>query len=382
MSKFDPDLSTLTNIRLQNRRAKQRLADALAEERTASFKSADLSGFLDESTQSPVKRPSPLRHTYTYRDFSSGPRFRAVDIDSSILEKENLRFLDKTQYDRDIKLNDLKRERLLNGLYSSPELTRSRSKSRQASPMRPSSLGYTQKETKFKDDTKTRFDEIFERSKKKGFRPRSIPDLKPKASYELSPMLSFKPTQTSQESSTSHYIEGLDSRLKDIYEDDFDELVKKYDLKSASDEKHSSKPDQPTERLDTSQVQRLQSKVKQMEAILDDYREQQRLSSSHDEDLLKRNIQLSKEIANLNQFIKFMDSNFQEIYNMWKTDKEEKERLIKRFQEMKLQEVKQTQPTPRRLSPLKFSPLKTRLEPKMEPDDESTEQLLNFNFNH
>lgn len=386
------DLSTLTNIRIQNRRSKQRLAQALAE--TTSPVKGGLFDFLDESTQSPIKRPSPLRQSYTHRDFSRERLTGALEnleIDSSLLEKENLRYLDKDLYDRDIKLNDVKRERLMNGMYTSPELTRTRTRMR--SPLRSMSQSDSSKDARLRADTgltDSRFDDVFSKAKSKGFRPRDVPDLKTASA----PSQKINPVRLAPKeipSPKSSYLADLDTRLKDVMNDDFDKLVQKYDLKSSSGEDKLNIPKDSTERLETFQVQRLQQKIQQMGTMLEDYRDQMRSTSGYDEDLIKRNMKLSKEITKLNDFIKFMDANFQEIYNVWKQDKDEKERLIAKMQEMKLQEVRLPSTRPhnarrRSLSPLKVSLSPPKLSPlkhihKLEPFEEPTEELLKFNLN-
>ncbi|CEP23879.1 hypothetical protein BN1211_4561 [Cyberlindnera jadinii] len=339
MEEFDPDLSTLTNIRLQNRKSRQRLASALAEDDTTSpMKPNDNKvnrfTFLDQSTHSPLKNPSPLRYGYSRRDVSAAgePKDREFDIDTGILNRANLSYLDRSKYDRDLEANALKRERILNLL--SPDISTSRGVS--SSPDR--------------------------------LRPHSIPGLEP----ESSPLLS------SRKRSNFHRNNTVDGHLemKDAFNDQFAKLVDKYNLSSSNDDKFEEY---------SSQVKSLKDKIKQLELENSDYKAQIAKVSNQDENLLKRNMELTKEINKLNEYIKFLDSNFQEMYDTWLEDQHQRQKLIQRIQDMKLETVKSsrrkpptrsTSPQKVQLSPYKLSPPRTS--PLKSIINEDTTELLRF----
>lgn len=354
MEEFDPDLSTLTNIRLQNRKSRQRLASALAEDDTTSpMKPNDNKvnrfTFLDQSTHSPLKNPSPLRYGYSRRDVSAAgePKDREFDIDTGILNRANLSYLDRSKYDRDLEANALKRERILNLL--SPDISTSRGVS--SSPVNLGTGRSSRRE-----------------SARDRLRPHSIPGLK----SESSPLLSSRKRSNFHRNNT---VDG-DLEMKDAFNDQFAKLVDKYNLNSSNDDKFQEY---------SSQVKSLKDKIKQLELENSDYKAQIAKVSNQDENLLKRNMELTKEINKLNEYIKFLDSNFQEMYDTWLEDQHQRQKLIQRIQDMKLETVKSsrrkpptrsTSPQKVQLSPYKLSPPRTS--PLKSIINEDTTELLRF----
>lgn len=91
------------------------------------------------------------------------------------------------------------------------------------------------------------------------------------------------------------------------------------------------------------------------------------ISTYKDEDLYKENALLVSETRKLKQFIEFMDTSFSDMYQKWRADKEEKEKLQKMVDKMNKVKLDDT-PRPKTW---KTNTIKTN-------DDDSTEKLLNF----
>lgn len=346
MSRHDPDsdLSTLTNIRLNTRRAKSRLyREALND---SSHQGNIHMDFNDESTMSPIKPWISTKMSSSLENDKNGslPRSRgdligaqnSRDVDTSLLDVENLRYLDDSSYDKDIKINNEKRHRFLRDIVTSP------------SPNNSSKY-------KLGREGHSRNSRVMSPMKSLGFRSRDIPDLRP-------PNSGMSPLIRSRRSPTSPLKKR--SPKKDEF-DDFEQLINKYNLKNETeytlDKKKSGTMDL--------ELSSLRSKVKKMESQLEHYHEliDSKSSSYKGEDLYKENALLVSETRKLKQFIEFMDTSFSDMYQKWRADKEEKEKLQKMVDKMNKVKLDDT-PRPKTW---KTNTIKTN-------DDDSTETLLNF----
>lgn len=295
---YDYDLSTLTNIRLNNRRAKQKLSNNVLSERSNNsqnigdrvYGSARKSDKLDDSTHIRLFKdafsPSPSKSFKTDKSFKTNDTHN-YDIDSSYLENENLRYLDKDFYSRGSKLNELKREKFLDNINSATNYTKF--------PNRENLLYEDLNDVKPLKDTTNNFNNNNVR-----FRPRKktfeSPYLKRVTSNKNSPGRYNNDPKFSDLDYEKEQLENYDKR--------FDYLVDKYNLDDIEDDfKERTKSNQLRNTIDE-----LEEKLMHYRSTLEELRDKNIEKSNE-------NQSLNGKINDLEKYIDFLEDNFDQLYH-------------------------------------------------------------------
>jgi hypothetical protein len=268
-SYYDEDLSTLSNIRVNNRRSKQKLKTRISDD-------TNTLDILLRDSPTKTKHPSPLRKSYVPGSSRTPSSEEHYDIDSRILDKENSVYSDKKSFQKNLEANELKREKILKSLES--PIYRSRS---------------TNRHTDIPEDT-------FHRSSLKS----NIPDLKP-TRHRFStqrPFISADATTTT--TTTTRGRREMDTVLKEVNQDqNFQKLLSKYNLKNDEDA-HSEQ----------SRVRDLQRKISLLELNLDELKLKSGSQSKVNHELLKKKNELIKQVDELTQYVDFLELNFDKVY--------------------------------------------------------------------
>lgn len=370
---YDYDLSTLSNIRLDNRRAKQKLSNNVLHQANPSAtnrynynptrsRKSKHDYQLDE-TADPIRlfkdSPSPNKYDHKYNNISpfkyNSSISRKYDIDSSLLEKDNLKYLDRDYYSNGSKLNEQKRERFLDSINSAnnTKFSNRQSSHYDVSPVRDTI-------------TKKPYEDL-------GFRPRNkdigIPNLKPDNYYSNPFSKSPIKAGTSGFSKSDIYNDNIDPDRLDReseeqlrnYDKRFQHLVDKYQLDELSTHEDKIASSEPESKLD-----RYRSMIRKLQA-----QNQQEANN---------NQQLKEKITELEKFIEFLESNFDQLYKRSGILKLEKHDIHRKNQELifinnyyksllrKQKIYKQSEDTTISL-----------LDHKFEDDDSTTQLLINFN---
>lgn len=314
---YDYDLSTLTNIRLNNRRAKQKLSNNILSERSNNTQnirdtvygstrklnqddSIDIRLFRDSLSPSPYKQ-----HAKYNQKFKPADDLHNYDIDSSYLEKENLRYLDKDFYSRGSKLNELKREKFLDNINSATKYTKS--------PNRQNLIDEDLNDVKPLRETI--------RTNNIGFRPRD----KKFESYNLKRVASNNNNNSSEKFKSHPKLNDLDydKEQLDNYDKRFEYLINKYDLDDDLNGKLKHKEsDQFRNTIDE-----LEDKLVHYKSIIKEIRDKSQITSS-------QNKLLEQKIEDLDKYIEFLETNFDQLYHKSNILKSEKEELQKFNEEL------------------------------------------------
>lgn len=405
---YDYDLSTLSNIRLNNRKSKQKLSNNVLNEsnRPSLYNKNRLSKYNDDSTDlkflnndfspSPVKKHSYFpsatasKRSYQFTPLKSKPTSTKkdvdYDIDESLLEKENLRYLDKDFYSQGSKLNQLKRDRFLNQIASPPPKEQFNNDFEDIYNIKPYNLSPQDnlKRKPYKD---------------LGFRPRNkdiqIPNLRYDDDIYQSRWKSPIKSKTSKnnEFNIDDDILGnqLDHDKEELrkYDQHFERLVDKYGLsEQLSKPSPISRPSSRENLLSSRTPARYEDDNFNQKIVAMDYSLQEKLE--HYKNMIKKfqhvkqlqskeNQELNSKLIEVEKFVEFLESNFDQLYKKLNILRLEKHNIHKTNQELvfinnfyKNQLKKQERKTP------SLSSSKTRLTTKTynSPSKDDTISLI------
>lgn len=340
---YDYDLSTLSNIRLNNRRAKQKLSyNVLHEPKLSELNHSnhvshkDRLGFNnDHDTTDSIKifKDAPSITSASLKNYTSHdnykrysplkPKLNNFDIDSSLLERDNLRYLDKDLYSKGSRLNELKRERFLDTIIS-------------ANNTKPTQY---QKIYEDYDDKPLKESPMYEDL---GFRPRNkdirIPSLKPGNYFQkdsqprkspIKPVKAYaqQPNYYNRIQNKNKSLDLLEHQSEEQlknYDQRFQHLVEKYQLDELS-KSHSSVKD--GDKNENGFVVDIEDKLESYKLMVEKLQAQARYEHS-------KNQELHDKIADCNRFIEFLEANFDNLYKKFSVVKLEKHDLHKKNQEL------------------------------------------------
>ncbi|CCH43844.1 Laminin subunit beta-1 [Wickerhamomyces ciferrii] len=380
MSTQDYDLSTLTNLRLNNKKAHQNLFN---DENDDSF-DLNTGNFNTRSHKSYSSR-SPIKQNLSSSRFNESPYKKPMRSynkpSSSSSYDDNQRYLDKNYYQNDSKQNDLKRERFLENLYSNRKPTSSsnfkfQSQSPSPSPLKPLNINQN-------SDT-----ELYQNL---GFRPRNK-DIKLSQDFKLQNQLkynkeNFSPINSPIKTRSRSKYDYLDNRIDDYdhekdtqrlkhYDDRYHDLIDRYRLNELTENNNNNNNNKSS---NNNQTQHLNQHIIQLEDKLNKYK-----STIKDlnvqlkqESYSKR--ELSNKLNDVEKYNEFLEKNFEMLYEKFHKLRLEKQSMsnpIKKptslKQDLKFDLIDSD------VDSLDLTPLKLEKDDHNQDNDSTTLNLMNF----